>query len=222
MNTNHSKRSEGLSSFHPTRRRMLAGTSIIAAATAASVGSIHSPAVNAQSSRQATPSAGAEADDLRMVYGFEAHFTDMVIVGLTPRGVRLDAPYEGHVVAGPFEGSTVRGTDYLLFRADGLGVIDARGVVATPEGDAVSYQSTGYVHMPEGVELPLEMLLDPAFAWPDMDFILHGFSLNETGAADMVWLNRIAFAFRGTANPGTGALSATFFAFTPVAEMPVG
>jgi hypothetical protein len=155
------------------------------------------------------------------VLRFEAQFTGMVPFGLTPRGIRFDFPYAGTVVTGPLTGATVQGTDYLLFRADGVGVMDVRTAVTTEVG-AASLQATGYILMPEGIELPPDMMLDPNIVWPDMDTMLHGFGLFETGAADLAWLNRAALAFRGTANPGTGALQATFYAFNPIPELTQG
>lgn len=222
MNTNHTHTTPFLSTSPPTRRQMLAGMGGLVAATAASVGAIHPLVATAQGDLQATPATGPEGAAMQFVYSFEAQFTGSLPVGMTPRGVRLDFPYAGEVVAGALEGATVQGTDYLLLRPDGVGVIDARGLVTALDGHAVSYRATGYVLMPAGVELPLDMLLDPGFVWPDMDLILHGFELYETGAADLAWLNRTALAFLGTANPGTGALIATFYAIAPIPELTSG
>ena len=59
------------------------------------------------------------------LYRFDAELTEIVPIGLVPEGVRLDAHFEGTVTAGALEGMHVRGVDYLLLRADGVGVIDA-------------------------------------------------------------------------------------------------
>jgi hypothetical protein len=52
-----------------------------------------------------------------------------------------------------------------------------------------------------------------------MNLALHGFGLYETGVDELNWLNRTALAVQGVANPGVGALSASAYAFTPVAEL---
>ncbi len=44
---------------------------------------------------------------------------------------------------------------------------------------------------PDGVAIPsLEALLDPAFAWPDVLFPIHGFSTFRAGTSDLKYLNR--------------------------------
>ena len=62
---------------------------------------------------------------MEAVYRFEATLTESVPVGLVPEGVRLDVHFEGEVVEGALTGARVRGIDYLLLRADGVGVIVA-------------------------------------------------------------------------------------------------
>lgn len=58
---------------------------------------------------------------MEALYRFEASVTETVAVGLVPEGVRLDVHFAGQVTAGPFTGGRLRGIDYLLLRADGVG-----------------------------------------------------------------------------------------------------
>lgn len=157
---------------------------------------------------------------MQEVYSFEAEFTDIMPVGLTPRGIRIDLPYLGTVVTGPFEGATVQGTDYLLIRADGVGVMDVRTLMITPDDEVISFRASGYGLMPAGVELPPpEVVVSPDFVWPDIEVTLQGFALFETGSETLGWLNRTALAVGGTASLGTRALFATVYAISAIPEL---
>jgi hypothetical protein len=206
--------SAGASGLSPVSRR-----NVIRAAggTAAALAGAQLPlAARERYALQATPDA-AEETPLELVYAFEARFTGALPVGVTLRGVRLDLPYTGEVVEGPLTGAAVGGTDYLLLRPDGVGVMDVRAFITTQEGDIVAVKAGGYVFMPEGVELPPpDVFLSPDFVWPDMDFTLRGFGLYETGSAALEWFNRAALIIGGTANMGPGTLYATAHAFYPI------
>ena len=140
------------------------------------------------------------------LYRLEATFTDLVTIGLVPEGLRLDAHFSGSVVDGDFAGASVRGTDYLLFRSDGVGVLDVWEVLATERG-SVSVRAGGYLLPPTGFELPPpEVLLSEEFQWPDIALPFHGFAMYRTGAAGLDWLNRTIATFTGEANPGLGTL----------------
>jgi hypothetical protein len=60
---------------------------------------------------------------------------------------------------------------------------------------------------PEVQLLPPGAILSPEFRWPDVPLPLHGFVLFRTGAQDLAWMNRIALAWEGTVNVGTGNLA---------------
>src|SRR4051812_27975678 len=127
---------------------------------------------------------------------------NIVPIGLVPEGVRLDVHFDGTVVEGPLEGARVQGVDYLLFRADGVGVLDVYETITTGAGRVISARVHGYVLPPAGVELPPPpVLLDPDFRWPDAEFPIHGFALYRTGAAGWEELNSTAAALEGWANP---------------------
>lgn len=144
---------------------------------------------------------------MSLLYRVEASLSEVIPVGLVPEGVRLDVHFAGRVVEGPLSGATLRGVDYLLLRADGIGVIDAYEVVSTEAGQHISIHAQGYVTPPPEVQLPPpEVLLSPEFQWPDLPLPMHGFVLYRTGAQEMAWMNRTAVGFEGTVNVGTGEL----------------
>jgi len=150
---------------------------------------------------------------------FEATITDIVPIGLVPEGMRLDIHLEGQATAGMLAGARVRGIDYLLIRADGVGVIDAYEVLDAGERRFVSAHAQGYSIPPEGMEAPTpDELLSPDFVWPDAPIPIHGFALYRTGASDLAHLNRTIASFRGHVNPGRSELfvEAHEFASEPV------
>lgn len=147
-----------------------------------------------------------------LAYRFEADLTQQIPIGLVPEGIRIDAPYSGTVVEGPFTGGSVRGIDYLLLRADGVGVINAHAVITTPGGQNISVHAQGYITPPDGLHLPPpDVLLSPDFHWPDISLPLHGFALLRCGAPDLAWVNRTALALAGSVNVAMGKLQAAAY-----------
>lgn len=141
-----------------------------------------------------------------LLYRFEARFTALVAIGLVPDGLRLDAHFEGPVVAGQLAGAMVRGIDYLRFWPDGVGVIDAREVLAR-DGDCVEVQVGGYSMPAAGVALPPpEVMLAPGFTWPEVELPLHGFVTFRTAMPEWHELNHTVGALNGISNPGAGTL----------------
>ncbi len=89
--------------------------------------------------------------------------TGVVLTGLVPEGLRLDAHCEGTAAEEPLTGDTVWGTAHLLIRWEGVGVV--RQVVVSSSGRAVSEFARGYL-TPQGEMPPLEVLVDPGFGGP--------------------------------------------------------
>ena len=142
-----------------------------------------------------------------LVYRLDADLGKQIPIGLVPEGIRLDAPFSGTIVEGHFTGASLQGIDYLLLRADGVGVINAHEVITTPAGQSISVHAQGYITLPEGMPLPPpDVLLSPEFHWPDVALPLHGFALLRCGAPDLAWVNRTALAFTGSVNVGIGKL----------------
>ncbi len=145
-----------------------------------------------------------------LLYRFEAAVTNVVPIGLVSEGFRLDVYFEGPLAEGALEGAHVRGIDYVLLRADGVGVIDARQVITTGDGRAISAHARGYLLPPTDIQMPPpQALLDPDFRWPDAPLPTHGFMLYRTGAAGWEELNSTAAAFDGSVNVGAGVITVT-------------
>lgn len=206
-------------SMDPRMTRRMALGALGAAAILA--GTTSASAASARDHLLATPAPDTALSGLPVLFGIEAEFTEIVPVGFTPRGLRFDLAFAGAVTGGPFDGAEVRGTDALLIRPDGVGVMDARAIITTATDSILSGRAVGYGIMPAGLQLPPpEVILDPGFVWPEeVRVTLHGFALHETGAEDLAWLNRTALALVGTASLGTRMLSETFHAIGAVPEL---
>ncbi len=157
-------------------------------------------------SRSSERAAGVQESGARVQsYSWSGTLTGMVPVGITTAGLRLDASFEGQMGKGAFEGSSIRGIDYLLLRRDSVAVVDAREQLVLPSGLAVALHARGYITPP--FELPpLEALLTPDFSWPDVEMPMHGCVLAEGGGDDAAEWNRVVFGFRGGVNVGAGTL----------------
>ncbi len=106
-------------------------------------------------------------------YAFEARFTNIVPIGLTSLGLRVDLDYTGTVTDGPLTGATISGTDFFLLRPDGIGQVNVRERITRGDRIVASLRFVGYVVPP--IPMPeLPTLLSPDFEWPDIDLPMHG------------------------------------------------
>jgi hypothetical protein len=106
-------------------------------------------------------------------YAFEARFTNIVPIGLTPVGLRVDLDYTGTITDGPLTGATISGTDFFLLRPDGIGQVNVRERITRGDRVVASLRFIGYVVPP--IPMPeLPTLLSPDFEWPDIDLLMHG------------------------------------------------
>lgn len=138
-------------------------------------------------------------------YSFQAQVTRISPVGLVPEGLRIDVGFAGTVSDGPLSGSAIEGIDYLLIRSDGVAVIDARELVAGAGAVAAAIHAEGYVVPP--FEMPeLSALVDPSFAWPDVDLPLHGSARMQSAMPALASVNWTVFAFTGSVNMANGSL----------------
>lgn len=138
-------------------------------------------------------------------YAFQAQISRISPIGLVPAGLRIDVGFTGALTEGPASRSTVEGIDYLLIRHDGVGVIDAYELITGPDATATSVRAEGYVVPPFEMP-PLEALLDPSFAWPDVDLPMHGSTRLQSSTAGLEEVNRTAYAFTGSVNMARGSL----------------
>lgn len=137
-----------------------------------------------------------------LLYRFEADL-NVTPIGLAPDGLRMTVDYEGTISTGMLVGARVWGTDPLLLRADGVGVIDTAKTIS--DGTTALYEHVhAYCMPPDGLEVPPpEAILDPSFAWPDVDFPIVGSSMFLTGSTEYAHLNTTVAAIEGWANFAT-------------------
>jgi hypothetical protein len=147
-------------------------------------------------------------------YGIlEGQIVGQDFIGLVPEGLRFDGHSSGVITEGLLAGATTSGVDYMLYRHDGVGVIDVRGFSVHPDGFSVSMTMKGFVGEPSPGSF--EAMLDPAFEPPDVDIPLHGAAWFQTMAPEYAFLNHTVFGFSGTINMATGVLRVTYRSLAP-------
>lgn len=153
------------------------------------------------------------------LYRFEGRFTQIIPVGPTADGLRMDSHFGGTIVSGELAGATVTGVDYFRVRADGVGVVDGHEVVEH-EGRTIAVRIRGLIVPPAGLPAPSpEQLADPNFSFPDVDFGIQVFATFETAAPELAHLNRTTVVHLGTVNMNTLELIIDAY---PLARRPVG
>lgn len=137
-----------------------------------------------------------------LLYRFEANL-ELTPIGLTPEGIRMTVDYDGTITAGMLEGARVWGSDPLLLRADGVGVIETAKTIS--DGTTALYEHVrGYCMPPAGLEVPApEVMLDPSFTWPDAEFPILGSSLFRAASPEYAHLNTTIAVIEGWANFST-------------------
>lgn len=156
-----------------------------------------------------TPTApSAEEGQGDLLFRFNAQL-NVLPIGIVPEGLRMANRYEGSVNEGAIPaGSTVWGIDHLLLRSDGVCVIDAQTTISLPDGTNIYEQVHGYCLPPEGMPVPpLEVLTQPGFEWPDVDFPIVGASTFRAADPRYAYLNRTTARIDGWANFKTGGLA---------------
>lgn len=138
-------------------------------------------------------------------YAFQAQVNRIAPIGLVPEGLRIDVGFAGAVTDGDLAGSSIEGVDYLLIRPDGVGVIDARELIIAGEAASASVHAEGYVVPPFEMP-PLRALLEPDFAWPDVDLPIHGAARLQSASPGLDAVNRLVYGFNGSVNMATGSL----------------
>lgn len=141
-----------------------------------------------------------------LLYRFEADL-DLKPIGLVPEGLRMANSFDGRITRGLLKGARVWGIDHFLLLPNGVGVLDAPKTLSA--GDTHVYEHVrGYCLPPAGLELPpLEALLEPGFAWPDLLFPLLGFSTFRAAAPELAYLNSAVAALEGYVNLAAGRLA---------------
>jgi hypothetical protein len=141
-----------------------------------------------------------------LVYRFEGRLADLYPVGGFPEGIRFHNRFSGTVVAGPFTGATISGTDLFLLRPDGVGEIWAPEVI--DDGThRLAVDVRGYVLPPPGAPvLPLDAMLRPDFEMADVPLRVTGSALVRTAAPEYAYLNRTTVVIEGHVNLASGEL----------------
>lgn len=134
-------------------------------------------------------------------------------VGLVPEGIRIDSYSSGVITEGLLAGATAQGVDYILYRHDGVGVLDIRGFAVHPDGVTSSVTMKGFL----GEPMPgmIEAMLDIDFEPPDVDIPLHGAAWFQTMAPQYAFLNHTVFGCTGTVNLVQGVARITCRSLAP-------
>jgi hypothetical protein len=141
-----------------------------------------------------------------LIYRFEGTLGELCPIGVFPEGVRFHNDFTATVTDGPFAGGRMFGLDKFLLRPDGIGVIEAPEVIEHA-GRRVAADVRGYVIPPDGAPVPpLDVIVSPDFAWPEVPFRVTGTALFRTADPDLDALNRIVAVIEGTVVMATGEL----------------
>lgn len=100
-------------------------------------------------------------------------------IGLTPKGFRVDLPYEGQM-KGKISG-TVKGYNCTLIRADGVAEYEIKSVIHTDDGAVISFQAKGYIK--NGVLKSTSAKFEtghPKYSWlQDRTVVLKGYTFQD-------------------------------------------
>jgi hypothetical protein len=154
------------------------------------------------------PEVASRQTQETLLFQFQAQL-NVLPIGIVPEGLRMANSYEGIVTDGEIPtGARVWGNDHLLLRSDGVCVIDAQTTISQVDGVHIYEEVHGYCLPPEGMQVPpLEVLLEPGFEWPDVDFPIVGFSTFRAAAPQYAYLNGVTARIDGWANFKTGGLA---------------
>ena len=124
-----------------------------------------------------------------LLYELKGKFTGAVEIGAVPEGMRINFPVAGDI-SGPKISGKIEGVDYVLIRADGVGLLHAHAVVTTDEGDPISVDVSGFA-TPTQEEGRYDLKEAVTF---------------RTGSKKFAWLNTTQAVGEGFTNTKTGEL----------------
>lgn len=151
----------------------------------------------------ATPRVG------EIVYRFVGQLGELNPVGLFDDGIRFFNQFDGQIVEGPFAGARISGPDFFVMRHSGIGEIHAPELIEYGE-HRVALDVRGYLVGPDGMQVPpLEVVLQPGFEFPDVEFRVTATALAATASPEFAHLNHTTIVVEGTVNMGTGAMDVT-------------
>jgi hypothetical protein len=82
-------------------------------------------------------------------FGIDAVSVSSGRTSMPPQGVRLNSSSQGEVTGRKLNGKVVA-TDYLLIRADGVGIINLQAVLTTVDGDRIAIHGSGILRVEQG------------------------------------------------------------------------
>jgi hypothetical protein len=73
---------------------------------------------------------------------FKGKISNVIIIPVS-EGTRVNVEVDGNL-RGPKVNGTAKAMDYVLFRADGSGILHIHGVITSEEGDLIYIESSGF------------------------------------------------------------------------------
>ena len=108
---------------------------------------------------------------MEFLFDEKIKFLSFVDIGAAPEGRRVNLPFIGEII-GPYLNGKVEGTNYVLLRPDGVGVLHVHGLVTATGGDLISIEVRGL-----------------STTSPDGHQVIKGTITYQTGSKEYAWLN---------------------------------
>lgn len=124
---------------------------------------------------------------LEHLCSYTAQLTPPEVIGPLPEGIRINFYVTGGSATGPRLKGTLRaaGGDWLTLRSDGVGAMDVRATVETPEGALIYIAYTGVAEL--GADGYARFLAND----PPATFSLRTAPRLSSAHPDYLWLNRL-------------------------------
>lgn len=111
-------------------------------------------------------------------------------IPVPPQGVRFNTNFQSEITGPKLKGKFV-GTNYVLLRADGVGMMNVQGVLTTVEGDKIAVHADGIFTAEQGSAISQDRA--------NVSFY--------TASVKYSWLSRILIWSTGTVDLSTGKLA---------------
>jgi hypothetical protein len=128
-----------------------------------------------------------------ILYEEQLNLLPLMVIGAVPQGMRINIPFKGEV-SGPKIHGNLEGIDYLLLRADAVGVVPVHAVLTTDEGELISVQASGITT-----------------ALPDGRYAVKEVFTYQTASEKLAWLNSVQGFAEGFSDMSTNQLDAKVF-----------
>jgi len=128
-----------------------------------------------------------------LLYEMKLKLLPPIFIGNVPGGMRIDIPFNGEV-NGPTIKGKMEGTDYVLLRSDGAGLLHIHAVLTTDGGDLISIQASGL-----------------STVAPDGRNVIKEVVTYQTGSEKFAWLNSTQGFADGFSDLATSEFNARVF-----------